>query len=385
MFRLKFSIRKFTYLMILFFPFIAVLFATINNGDGMNTLSFVYSSGIGLCTIAHKKSIPKKDTLILVLALFIILLGFFRENESTYYWAFQFFNCIFAYIYYSSKYFDIKGFARYATKNEKKTYALSIGIYGLLIFSYITTGLYYVSFWATRTFKGPFNIPHTLAYIFFFMTLHDIFCFYKLNENKYLILVAINIIITLFTAVRSVLMPLFFILLYFVIKIFGGKSSRKKLVISIAILTLLFVALESNAAAFVITKSRYALVVGGDITNSRWKIFENSIQALWKTPSSLEYNTVIGIGIKKLFEFNQSRLYFAIHAHSDFIDALVAYGILGLLIYCISFGKFIKKKKFWEGVTIALLAGFNGLFPYGESVPLIIYCRVFFELLDAKN
>ena len=85
-----------------------------------------------------------------------------------------------------------------------------------------------------------------------------------------------------------------------------------------------------------------------------------------------------------LFEANLRVLHTSIHAHNDLIDAFTCYGIIAVVVYLKSFFKFIDRNKIWEGIIILIIAGFNGLFPYGEAIPLLILCRLFFETTHFK-
>lgn len=268
------KIEKIEYFLILIFPLFIVLSATLLKGDGMNTISFLYAVVIWcLIMVNHQNRIRVSDLFYLVFGICIALLSTVRETSDTYYFGVQFANLIVAFVLYSDKYFSINAFGLHALKEQRVFKIVNIGIYVLLAYSFLLDGLYYKALWATSVFKGPFNLPHTLAYILFFVMLADFYFFNKLNSIIYLIFAGINIVLILVTAVRSILLPLIFVLLYLGLNIYVGNSFIKKLMISIAVAAGIIIIFKSEVILPVIEKSRFALEKGGDVTNSRGKIF----------------------------------------------------------------------------------------------------------------
>lgn len=68
-----------------------------------------------------------------------------------------------------------------------------------------------------------------------------------------------------------------------------------------------------------------------------------------------------------------------IHAHNDFVDALVGFGLIGLGIYVYNFVKFCKNSFIWMMGTVGFLAYVNGLFVYSDIIPILIYAKLLFS------
>ena len=305
-------LKKMQYFLILIFPLFIILSATLLKGDGMNTISFLYTVIIWwLIIINHKNRIKMFDLFYLFFGIWLVLFSVLRETSATYYFGIQFANLIVAFILFSDRYFSINAFGLYCLKKQKIFKIVNIGIYALLMYSFLVNGLYYTKLWATGVFRGPFNLPHTLAYILFFITLLDLYYYDKLKGIIYLIFAGINTVLILSTAVRSVLLPLAFAFLYFILKIYRGNSNIKKLIISVTIIAGAIIIFWSGIALPVIEKSRFAFERGGDITNSRGKIFISSMKAIFDNKYDAEFNPVMGIGMSGLFEYNLKTLHFA--------------------------------------------------------------------------
>lgn len=375
-----FKSKNIVFFLILIFPLFNVLLAFLLNGDGMNSSSFLYCIMLWMLIFQRNGYVYKKrDVYILIGVAGVVLLSLFRETGNTYYFGIQFANMILAFIFYSSDYFDVSEFSGYCLKNEKLFLIVNLGVYLVLLMSYLKTGLYYGDMWKVDVFKGPYNLPHTLAYILLFVAVLDVFYYIKLNKMIYLLFVGINSGLIFLTAVRTVLVSLAILLVYLMIQIYKRGASIQKILMSVVMVCGVLVLWKSGIATAVIEKSLYALTVGGDITNSRGKIFYRSIEALFVSDYDFVHNPLWGIGMSSLMSYNQIMLGVAIQAHNDIINALTCYGIVGLGLYIYSFIRF-SREKFW-GITFLImsLAVANGLFSYGEAIPLIIYSRVLFE------
>lgn len=77
------------------------------------------------------------------------------------------------------------------------------------------------------------------------------------------------------------------------------------------------------------------------------------------------------------------RWYVEIHAHNDFVNVLVGFGVLGLLGYVFSFLNIIKRtpKRLLLLMVLMVLAWFNGLYMYVSFVPTIPIIMVFYRYI----
>ena len=125
-----------------------------------------------------------------------------------------------------------------------------------------------------------------------------------------------------------------------------------------------------------LTKSKLALE-NGSISNGRSSILISSLYAL---KQGNEYvNTICGVGMTNLLKWNGININANIHAHNDFVDALVGFGLIGLGIYVYNFVKFCKNSFIWMMGTVGFLAYVNGLFVYSDIIPILIYAKLLFS------
>lgn len=93
----------------------------------------------------------------------------------------------------------------------------------------------------------------------------------------------------------------------------------------------------------------------------------------------LYVNTICGVGMTNLLKWNGININANIHAHNDFVDALVGFGLIGLGIYVYNFVKFCKNSFIWMMGTVGFLAYANGLFLYSDIIPILIYAKLLFS------
>ena len=377
-----FKKNDFIYTMLLIYPAINVLIAYLYSGDMMNTFSFLFSFFI-IALICNGK-IKKTDIIIFAFALIIPIIGILREERDTAYFSLQFFDLVITFIFYSEFYINKDEFSDFVFKNRKLIHLAYIFIYYLLFLSFQKYGFNNVRIWNTAVFRGPYRLPHTLAYILLFISLLNIFLFKKTKKIFELVFVLINFIIILLTAVRSAIISMLFIAILLFDNIYNNTIKRNK-ILYIIIISLFFAVIYKNRIFDFVIKKTQSAIAGGDITNSRGKIFLYSTMALFETDTNFSHNLLIGIGMDKLMRYNFSHIYYFVHGHNDFIDALTCYGVIGASIYSISLSKFCKRSTIHKILFLFPLIFWNGLFPYGEITPIIVYIRVLFENKTEKS
>ena len=230
---------------------------------------------------------------------------------------------------------------------------------------------------------GPFEIPHYMSYILIVMYC-GVYLQYK-NADKKILPLMIRILLAvciIWTAVRSTAIALAILIAYEFLSI---KSFKKKFVLAaIVILIIIYLLLETNILINnpLMEKTMYAASNNGSITNNReW----------FRQAALMYYSNKIGI-IGKLFGAGMPNLVKAIlesvgaeiHAHNDYVNMLVGYGIVGLVAFIVSQLRLISIKKYTRQaiflqIFIFVLAYYNGFALYTmltSSMPIII---LFFE------
>ena len=78
--------------------------------------------------------------------------------------------------------------------------------------------------WNTWVLQGPYNYPHTLAYLFLFMMMLDTFYFIEFRESFVILFIAVSFACIILTAVRSVLIASIIVIGYIFYRVFSRKQ-----------------------------------------------------------------------------------------------------------------------------------------------------------------
>lgn len=230
---------------------------------------------------------------------------------------------------------------------------------------------------------GPFSIAHMLAYL-----LMVVYCGVSLLdiENKkrtIFIIKGICIVCLVFTAVRSAVLASAVLLVCDFLSI--KKISKKAMIISAAFIVLVFMAtctdlLTNNP---LIEKTLYASQVAGSVTNGReW--YRDIALATYVSETNI-IEKAFGVGIPGVVDAIYKALRVRIHAHNDYVNVLVGYGFVGLVLFLVSQIALNKtcKSKFnmvLLQIFVFVLAYYNGFALYTmltASLPIVV---AFFEL-----
>ena len=230
---------------------------------------------------------------------------------------------------------------------------------------------------------GPFNIAHKLAYL-----LMVVYCGVSLFdlENKKKTVIAIKLVCVICivcTAVRSAVLATAVLIVCDFLSI--RKISKKAIILGVGFIVLIFLATNTDILTKnpLIEKTLYATEVGGSITNGReW--YRRIELSYYATKTTL-FEKIFGVGISGVVEAIYSVLRVKIQAHNDYVNLLVGYGIVGLLLFMIcqlGLSKTCKSKMniILLQLFIFILAYYNGFALYimlTASLPIVV---AFFEL-----
>lgn len=270
---------------------------------------------------------------------------------------------------------------------EKKTRKVLIFYFGLLMFSVLFfNGLRSDTSWGISLpiLYGPYELPHSLAY-----TLIIIYCIastqFRINQKKiYLVFMVLSFLCMAWTGVRTGLIALLIIVLSDFMSI---RERNKKICIFITfVLTLIFVALFTDILSNnpIVLKTAGA-VDNGSITNGREKFASYILDYYLHETTVAE--KLFGIGISGIRKLMYVRWGVEIHAHNDFVNILVGYGIIGIIPFVFLLIRMCRKveKWFFPLLILAFLAYGNGLYMYLSFTPMIPMLIVYFIHVWSKN
>lgn len=362
------------YMLICIYPFFNILISFLSKGQNMNTFSVIYSLLIFLLIFFTNKNVNIKGCLpiffILIFTIIINLLrGPFYEDMRD---IVVYITTVLMLIIYSKKYIDISLFADFIRRNYILLFVIQILFYIVLWEDFLINGFYMG--WNTLVLKGPYLYPHTLAYLILFMLMVNIYLFLFNNSKISGFFIALNIVLVIMTAVRTGLIVIGINLCFMIW--YSFKQKKYKTILFIVLLFIIVVSMLFDYGLFeaIIEKSELA-VDNSDISSGRGNIAISSLQAL----NNDILNIVFGVGMREIFLTNQINIGAGIHAHNDFVDVLVAYGIINFILYCSFFYNFIRKFLITGLLTLGIMAYGNGLYCYIDCIPLLIFSRLLFE------
>lgn len=267
-------------------------------------------------------------------------------------------------------------------ENAWKRFILYIIIYLMLILFSFFKGEALRQDSGIRVLYGPYEIPHYFAYIIL-----GVYCGIsefekKLSRKLILCLKLICCIIIICTAVRSAALALGVLVVYDYISIRGIQ--KKGILIICGLLGFLYILfgtdlLVNNA---IVEKTIYAIKYGGSITNNRDWFRKAAFEYYFHDINILQQ--LVGASMPNLISAINRSVGFAIHAHNDYANILVGYGMIafvGLLYYQ---KKYLNISQCWSAkiffqLYLFTLCFFNGFGLYTMLLSVFPINLYFFE------
>lgn len=380
---MKVSLKSIVYNLICIYPVLNIFVCYLSDGDTMLIFSALYTCQLLLGIMIYEKKCTKQ-TLLLVLYGFVnIGVTCARETGKAYIAnAILFAVTLCSFQVFSDHYIDIKDFAEYVKKRRVICYVVQILFWMILLYHYSLYGLRYG--WSTYVLQGPYNYPHTLAYLLLLLALLDIFLWNSENSGFGLVTAGINLALMLLTAVRVALLAACIAILFLLIRFMTTKSFRRFLIFLVIGTLALVLTYQYGIFTALFEKTQEA-IGHSDISNGRGTIAITSLKALMDGEERNILHFLFGVGQQRLLSNNFKYLRSAVHAHNDFVNALVCYGIIGLGMYVYGFSRFARKNKTGIWLCVGCLAFGNGLFMYIDAIPMLLYARLFFEGVSYKE
>lgn len=380
---MKILYKNILYQLICIYPVLNIAVCFLFNGKNMNLFSSSYVFLLVLLILLLRGKI----SLAVLTSVFIIMptvfLAFIRESEFVNVTSVIMFGItVMSFIFFSAYYFDIIDFGKYLVRKKQLFYCMQSGFLMILFLHYILNGLRHG--WSTLVLQGPYNYPHTLAYLLFFIAMANIYLFFVDRSKIGSLFTIIHAVLISLTAVRVVLLVVSFVAIILLIRFISAKQLKKVVVTLIVIILFLFWANKYGVFKALIDKTLLA-IKNSTITNGRGVIAINSLRALDSGGLKVVINILFGIGMEDLLLSNYNSMNAPIHAHNDFVNVLVCYGIVNFILYVTNFYKFSHKSIVGLFFSVGLLAFGNGLFMYVDIIPIIVFSRLLFEMPKYKS
>ena len=208
------------------------------------------------------------------------------------------------------------------------------------------------------------------------------------NKYKNVLLFIIMIGIVLSFKRGAILAYFISIFFYFTYNLF--KTKRKSNIFSlIAILVVGIIAVNSNAAVLL---SRLEDFEDADSMGSgRGKMFRLLFSDMFQDNFDL-LNIFFGNGFLSTINFFNYKIGHPILAHSDFMEFLYDFGILGLVVYCYFISRIYKLYIFFKNteygiiaLLIVLILVITSIYSMNLFTPEMIYLMIPIALLEAKR
>ena len=271
-----------------------------------------------------------------------------------------------------------KEFYEYFFARKKRIMIYFIFFCAILLYSCIyMNGIRYEYNSSIPILYGPFEIPHMLAYILIIF-----YCMFSLLKNLIskkisLLIKFLCITLIVFTAVRTATVAIGILILFDFISV--NKINKKILYVIITVVLLAYLFINTNLLVNnpIINKTLEASK-SGSITNGR-EIYREITMSYYINDATI-IEKIFGTGMSKLIDIIYKSIGVKIHAHNDYVNLLVGYGIIGfLLIFYLHIKIWTEYKNKYAKVLLEIfifvLCFYNGLAMYimfTASLPIIL-------------
>ena len=348
------------------FPLLNIMVSFFANNEGLMTIYFGSAAALIVYSllICRKGTLSlEKGTILLCAALLIVNVWIWWIDPE---WYPRSQALVFTFgmlIWHLSSKSDLPAYCL-GWLEEKRLFVLAVRlIYYFFIAASVLRGEGVdILHWRTSTLAGPYRTSHILGYEMLLWATIDVIYVIGSRKKSFLFLLLLDSGLLFLTAARVTLLPL--AVLYWAV-IHGFKLEKKMLAV-VAIACLGALALRYTSIFKAIIEKTLRAIRTSSITSGRGLIFKTSLEA-YLAASPLK--KILGMGIGNLSEYNRTHIWMEIHAHNDFIDALVQYGIPGFLIYVSSFSRLFRQNRaFFSLLMIGSLALMNGFYMYSSAV-----------------
>lgn len=295
----------------------------------------------------------------------------------------------------------------YLCFKKYKKYLLTVVILAQVIIMYkFINGSGWCERWGMKNFVGRFQLPHVFGNSLIIMVVVIELLIIENNNKKLNILYIVPIVSSFLTGARTPMLAT--IGIFIVIKCFNkvnktfGQYKVKNIIIGCSFLFV--VILFSMKINTILSESnimrKFAEASStGNISSSRFVFWDNLLTAYFNDFSVVD--KLFGHGVYYSVKINYNTINSAIWSHSDFIDILISYGAIVLIIYIYIYIKYFynlyKIKNGNKYIVIGIffiilfVSSTNGTINYSGLGSIVCYFSILYKsmnntrLLNVKN
>ncbi|WP_289128365.1 O-antigen ligase [uncultured Clostridium sp.] len=271
-------------------------------------------------------------------------------------------------------------------------------IYQIVIGVFLITKQGFLERWGMTIFVGINGNPHGNTYLMILMAIVIEIIISK-KDNRYLVLYFIPLLSAFMSGARTpaiVLLGMFLGIRCFKNRIRANlRFTWKGLLITTVFLIVISI-FSHMLVEFILHSSIIDKFLStsdsGNMLNSRDLIWNGLINDFKYNFSDIE--RVFGHGIHYSVIINEQTVNSPIWGHSDFIDILISYGIIMLVIYVVMYVRYFIKLWTIGGkgllimvffVGMVLLSVFNGVINYTVFISIIAFWSIFYISIEDKD
>ncbi|WP_315374153.1 hypothetical protein [uncultured Selenomonas sp.] len=373
------------YYLILTYPLVQLLIGCIFEGKNLATTAVIYMIALAMMLLKYNKVVNIIWLSALLCAFLfpvISLLNIGNHIDFQVEISFAIYFCVtivLLYVY-SDGVFFLNRFREFILAHQcivVLTNFLYLSLLGVYVMIYgLSAG------WATYVLQGPYFFPHSLAYMLVMLLCLNVMLVMKTKRSIYILFSLVFLGLIMMTAVRTIILNLIVIIFFILYRLAMQKNIKGILYLGISLVVFTSLGIYLDIFDALIEKTA-AAIVGSDVTSGRGTILLGSLSS-FLNDSVPFYQWFIGAGLNEVIHNNIMFMGAAIHAHNDFVDILVAYGLIALFFYIMFMFLFSRKKFLFNFSFVFILAYSNGLFMYVDCLPVLIYVRLLFEM-DSKE
>lgn len=285
-------------------------------------------------------------------------------------------------------------------KNYSNFILIEVIIAQLDILYLLISGKGYSSMWGLKVFIGRYVTPHPYGYSMIIMVIIIEWLIMQQKDKRLLLLYILPFLTSFLTGARTPLIAM--LILFLSIRFFKREVKFKREIKFKTLIIIIF----GFFILIVISPIIFRFIVNSNIIDKFLMSLQNNDitsgrSGFWKTLLLTYVNqfTIIeklfGHGINYPSLINMITINHDIWAHSDFIDILISYGLIFVIIYTIFYLRyFYKLKKMGTNtlMVISLLLVYmflsigNGIINYNHFILSIgylsIYCKTTIDIKD---
>jgi membrane protein len=368
------------YYLILTYPFVQLLIGCIFEGKNLATTSVIYMAVIATMLLKHNKEISIRWLGALLCAIAFPTISLLHTGNAIEFGveiSFVVYFCATVVLLYtySDGQFLLEQFREFVLNRQHLVIWVNFLYLSLLGIHVMIYGL--SAGWTTYVLQGPYFLPHSLAYVLLMILCLNVMLAMATKRIIYTGFSLILLGLIIMTAVRTILFNIIAIALFVLYKLIISRNIKGGIYFLISLVLFISVGIYLDIFDALIEKTA-AAIIGSDITSGRGTILIGTLLPFIDEGIPV-YQWFIGAGLNEVFYNNITFMGAAIHAHNDFVDVIVSYGLITFFLYMLFMYQFSKKNVLLIFSFVFILAYSNGLFMYVDCLPILIYIRLLFE------